>query len=343
MFIFKKTLFTLVGSVLIFSSFGSTGFAEPQLNLNSQIKLAANQKLIVNIPPNGWNPLTATDAELDYYAYPARPADPTELEKWKGIVSGQWEVPVMADKKRDKAVKQASDLSFSQSASDEDSSHVVNTSVNWAGWERGGSVSRVTGFWRQPVVSADASHRPAYASEWIGISNSSVIIQAGTDSNVNADNSGFYGIWWELIGTNQSEASHYLTNFAHNGGDTYYSDISYSSGTANFYIADSTSGATTSFKVTGITFTGSLDRAEWIVEKTAINGSVPANLANFNYVHFAQSQYGSASSLSYLSGSSSLTNVYKDNMVNTAGSNIIAQPGAINSTGDFDVTWYNYN
>lgn len=40
------------------------------------------------IPPPGFNPLTASDADLDQYAYPSRPVnDPEAYEVWKRYVS----------------------------------------------------------------------------------------------------------------------------------------------------------------------------------------------------------------------------------------------------------------
>jgi hypothetical protein len=40
----------------------------------------------VHAPPARWDPLTASDAELNYYNFPPRPTDPQELERWKSVV-----------------------------------------------------------------------------------------------------------------------------------------------------------------------------------------------------------------------------------------------------------------
>jgi hypothetical protein len=45
--------------------------------------------MIVHIPPSDFNPLTATDAELDYYNFPPRPKYPTDLNRWESVVSNK--------------------------------------------------------------------------------------------------------------------------------------------------------------------------------------------------------------------------------------------------------------
>jgi hypothetical protein len=46
----------------------------------------------VHVPPPGWNPLKATDEELNYYNFPPRPEDAELLKEWEKIVtSGHWE------------------------------------------------------------------------------------------------------------------------------------------------------------------------------------------------------------------------------------------------------------
>lgn len=70
------------------------------LNLTSQIeqaKLIRELGIVIHQPPDGWNPLTATDAELAYYNYPPRPQnDPAALEQWKQVVSGRWVRPIFS-------------------------------------------------------------------------------------------------------------------------------------------------------------------------------------------------------------------------------------------------------
>ena len=52
-------------------------------------------QIIINVPPENWNPVTATDEELQKYAYPPRPKDATALEEWKKVVGGKWVYPVI--------------------------------------------------------------------------------------------------------------------------------------------------------------------------------------------------------------------------------------------------------
>lgn|GEM_PF-4826067 len=50
--------------------------------------------LVIHAPPQGWNPVTATDSELEYYNFPPRPRNPDDLERWKSVVTNmQWVRP----------------------------------------------------------------------------------------------------------------------------------------------------------------------------------------------------------------------------------------------------------
>ncbi len=43
-----------------------------------------------HLPPEGWNPLTASEDELKYYKYPSKPVDSDKLKEWKKAVMGGW-------------------------------------------------------------------------------------------------------------------------------------------------------------------------------------------------------------------------------------------------------------
>lgn len=58
-----------------------------------------NKNAYVNFrePSKDWNPLNATDEELQFYGYPSRPKNKNDLEQWKKIVSCKWVKPEMRD------------------------------------------------------------------------------------------------------------------------------------------------------------------------------------------------------------------------------------------------------
>ena len=43
-----------------------------------------------HLPPESWNPLTASDDELKYYKYPPKPIESDKLIEWKKTVTGGW-------------------------------------------------------------------------------------------------------------------------------------------------------------------------------------------------------------------------------------------------------------
>lgn len=57
---------------------------------------AAPQAPVVEFraPPEGWNPVAASDSELDYYNFPPRPRNPEDLARWKSVVTNtKWVRP----------------------------------------------------------------------------------------------------------------------------------------------------------------------------------------------------------------------------------------------------------
>lgn len=72
----------VVGSVVIAGS-GSI-FAESTTNA-VQLEIAA-QGYYSAAPPTGFNPLTATNAELQQYGFPSRPTSPGALATWTAMM-----------------------------------------------------------------------------------------------------------------------------------------------------------------------------------------------------------------------------------------------------------------
>lgn len=62
-------------------------------NVTMTFLTQSDEEILAHLPPNGWDPFTATDEELVYYGYPARPNDVEQLNAWKVTVSGGWYDP----------------------------------------------------------------------------------------------------------------------------------------------------------------------------------------------------------------------------------------------------------
>jgi len=331
---FRKS--AIIFSILTIVLLGNTmAFAQ-----NDKVLGNEEHHVVINQPPAGWDPQTASDEELAKYAYPPRPKDAKEQVTWKANVKGKWFRPVF---QKTNIIRHTDQDQIQNSTS--------SSSYIWSGVvSHQTTQARITGFWRQPLATAISSNRPAYSSQWLGLGGryESVLIQAGTESDIFANSSGSYNVWYEIVGTNLIQNQINITNFSHSPGDTYYEDISFikgSPGSALFYIKDNSNNVVTSFTVSNINYNSDLTTSEWIFERPTIGGSIAPNLTkpDVGYVHFSQSTsastpYGSPVTLSGTASTTDYRSMKSSDLLRT-----LASPGSVNSTGDFDNTWYNYN
>jgi hypothetical protein len=233
-------------------------------------------------PPEGFDPIEATDRQLLVHGYPARPDEklhPELHEHWKQMVSRELTVvepqfAVRTDKRHGMRQSVAND-----------------TSTNWSGSvafaAKGDSATFVIGQWTVPDVVAPGSGS-FFCATWVGIDGdgSNDVLQAGTEQEIVS-----FGwitaratyAWWEWF----PEYEVQITNFPVSPGDVMYCAICVHSDTeAGFYLTNLTTGAATSFTKTapqGTTLTGNC--AEWIVETPTVNGQL-GHLARYGDVYF---------------------------------------------------------
>ncbi|MCH6470203.1 G1 family glutamic endopeptidase [Sinomonas terrae] len=159
-------------------------------------------------------------------------------------------------------------------------------SGNWSGYAASTSAPNYAqAEWTVPAVTENGSE-PAYSSIWPGIGGmdqTNELIQDGTEQDAAANGQTTY-FWFELYPIeNQME----ITNLVPNVGDDVATDIYWANGTADFTLCDYTQNTC----VTGSQSSPAPgNTAEWIVERTSINGTLP-DLANFNLVNFTNSYY----------------------------------------------------
>lgn len=130
------------------------------------------------VPPLVWNPLNATDAELEYYGYEPRPVKSLDLRQWESDAS---------------AYKSTDAVGLCVKA---DTSHAQYFSSIWSGLEgRVGSVTKMYATVNVPTHTNFCGASSVHAA-WVGIGGDGVsqLVQNGIDQD-----SGGSAAWYELI------------------------------------------------------------------------------------------------------------------------------------------------
>ena len=233
-------------------------------------------------PPSGFDPLAATDAELEQYGFPSRPDHPRLLTLYQRVFTRL--------KGRLKYIEPAFRISREASGDPRDRlpSASVYTGDNWSGGvvqpPPGKSFNQVLGQWVVPNAYP-MSGEVFLNSYWIGLdgftgSGAGEALQAGVDCFLFGTSSSLYPRHqW----TPSPKVA--ITNLVVGAGDLVMINISASPGagatTAKVSIANISSGAATSYvilappsqKLAG-------NSAEWIVEAD------PNHLADYGQIFF---------------------------------------------------------
>lgn len=197
------------------------------------------------VPPAGWSPLTASDADLARYGYPARPAGEDDLSAWNQDWATYKSTPTPS-----LCVVPASDPGSVFNSTD--------YSRNWGGYiseaASGNHYVAASGEYDQPAhLSTPCAGNKQ--SEWVGLGgyqrrsdNSAGLIQVGTGINT----SGPYA-WYEWVGLDSSGNSigipqHEITSLNINAGDHIHVSVFYatSNDQADFIVQNETTGTSQS-------------------------------------------------------------------------------------------------
>lgn len=231
-------------------------------------------------PAAGFDPLTATDAQLLANNLPARPADEAGFAIWKTFVLGQlkptaptcnlqststWNQPNGAGNGGPRSAAVAPMTTGS-------------CSPNWAGNQViGATYEDAYGTWKVPLgAGGNTDGHATDSSSWVGIGNGDSsgepLVQGGSRSAL--DRGQPYTLWWEVYPENSMQTV--LSNVHY--GDTIYVHIHFVAGLGQITLDDETYGwsHTYSYSKSGITPDGT---AEWIFERPSTGGYFP-ELAN---------------------------------------------------------------
>ncbi|MHB8262196.1 MAG: G1 family glutamic endopeptidase [Acidimicrobiales bacterium] len=214
------------------------------------------------VPPNGFDPLTATASQLQEYGFPPRPADPGGLAQWRSVWSHYRSTPTPDVW----TVPQGDGLGSSPSQNPV--ANIIRTvtngteiSENWSGWEAtppgespGGTAdpnpfTSVLAVFVQPPTPYTPCAQ-AWESEWVGLGgdySGAGLIQDGTTiqpSSIPGIGPSAY-TWYEYLNGHGSGPSEITTgSVTVKPGDDIYAYVSYSKTTkkASYLILDEMTG-----------------------------------------------------------------------------------------------------
>lgn len=191
-------------------------------------------------PPNGFNPLQATLAQLSAYGFPAKPSNPAALATWTT------------------AMEDAKTYVVPEQSISSGPNHVVYNN-HWAGYVVPSSgVYDVSATWVQPSYNEGLDLNPADASFWVGMggyyADSNGLVQAGADSGANnAGGSTQYEFWVEDAPLN----THWEAKPVIQPGDTLYVDVTYDGSTSQAFLENETANTYTTVTFNSPDYDGS--------------------------------------------------------------------------------------
>lgn len=226
-----------------------------------------------NAPSPGFDPSTASDAELQANGYPPRPRDPAELKLWhQAWDHTRYIAPRLAVDEQRPGQAAPNSQSVAPQTSSCTNATVQHVGGNWAGNGAlpGEDDIYSTMVWFVPTLSPSYSpDNTSTSATWTGLgtgaSNTQQLIQAGVESDwYGTPEYGYQGdgAWFEIYPYNLKEVP--FQNFAVYPGDEIWVQVSRSGLTGYFYVNDVTRGYSTN---TNETFPNGTDsEAQYIVE-----------------------------------------------------------------------------
>lgn len=312
------------------------------------IEGTTDEYFTIHQPPANFNPLKATDSELKYYGYPARPTDSSQLNDWEQLVSGKWVMPKFT-KTKDKP------HTISNKKADSNLENSINATSkytdNWSGYVYQSTAYGVRGCWEVPSISSD--YKQGTVSDWVGLggtTSTTPLVQMGTQEreiNGTVTNT----VWTEIVGGGYyTDLPQNVSGITINPGDqvyayVYLSDFPSSGCTVTFYFSNRTRGQNTSFfSKTFPNYADVATSAEWISERPDYGTSgipsydyypVTKDTAGSKQVDFWASQYCTTfggSTYTTLADTSSVYKYYTPT----------CSPTALSSNGTFYAKWISY-
>ncbi len=322
------------------------------------------------VPPAGFDPLTATDAQLAEYNFPSRPTSATGLEQWNAEMASYQGVPAPDFQYQTGSTATSEDASATTPSVRSDATDQTTdlTTENWAGWADGTgdatnghdvqSYRAVKATFVQPTMGDTSCLDPVFGS-WVGLgslyNDQETLIQDGSVPGGDAPESGCGSAdpncaWYEWVGPAGSiQIATFDPNLIIKPGDSVTPSVEITSDnpgtpdqTVLFTVMDDTSGEMASFSTTVNlgTDTG-LTSAEYITEKIGAEGS--PSLENYGSYQWSSAYAYDQSGNDYaIQSGPNPTKITMENIFGTG--DVLAYAGNLDSSGSgFTSTWANCN
>jgi hypothetical protein len=302
------------------SSCGITTF--PQASTNglaaggSTVNYTVNGDLVqILIPPAGFDPSTASAAQLDQYGFPPPPKDPDALAQWQAMMSN-WAGSAPAPPFLAETTGTADTIYFS----------------NWSGYMVTGPSGRFTQASTNYDEPTFGSSRCSTNSEvtWAGIGGpgGTAIGQDGTAHN-------FPGLanhqaWWEVVPDVKVTAINLTTAAGHN----FFASTRRITGGYQFFVEDMATNSSQALNVNTSSYSGV--SAEAIAERPTLDVGGLTNLSNFGTLTFTQS-LANGNGINTYNPSGIRHGVHMTSNGSSTGTPL-ADPSAIGSGGSFTDT-----
>jgi Peptidase A4 family len=300
-------LFQAASGAAVLAGFALTGDALAQSPHASALSQAPAESICTTCgrptgipaasPPAGFNPLTATDAQLDHYGFPPRPdpkSNPGAYAVWQTVVTAPVQRVIPRQQMTTLRNSPAVILSTSQNVrAPVTNSATGTTTPNWSGYGIIDSAnpfkaaqSTIYGVFMVPVAQQAAGACTGgwdYSAAWVGFDglNSKDLLQAGVEADAycsgGSTKADYYG-WYEWYPNLEVRVS----APGMEPGDLIYVYVwNTSPTTGHYYMQNMTQRKSSSLQFSapsGYQLQG--NSMEWIVERTQVGGKY-ATLTNY--------------------------------------------------------------
>jgi hypothetical protein len=316
-------------------------------------------------PPKGFDPLTASGADLARYGLPQRPDQTAQPERYAMWTRAMSALKTRADGVRPTGRFHGPAKLLPTSPSAQTVSNVPTTigSSNWSGivntnkltkWSNATSFDEIVSYWPVPVAippfgacALSGINPPFLMSQWNGIDgfNSGDVVQGGSEgysycSGTNPGASGYIG-WVEWYPSySELEITCGGSACPVGPGDVMYAVTYATAGTATqtVFLEDTTQQWHITASLSYVSGPGVIGNSEeQVIERPCCNGSNYYALNNYNYGWFSETFGFDGHGTEFYAGSQATT-TYNVQMYNDAGSQVISEvllQGSVGNAGKF--------
>jgi hypothetical protein len=298
------------------------------------------------VPPEGFNPVKASDEALATYGFPPRPTEATELAEWeknmslyKGTNEPQIaQTNIVFGENKENCMKYESSPILTDS-------YFTQYSSLWSGYYSDVSglnnkYTQVQTDYNHPTITGISGNSyNNVAGYWCGLGgkNSFKLVQAGTaDTGMQK-----HWAWYEYLSSIHYNPAVEITSLTINPGDSIHIYVAFSAALNhfNYYIANNTTGYSASSVITidaNEYYDGTT--AEWITEKAS------SSLPNFGSITMTNCK-----AILYTSSNwTNLNSMYGVEKIiltsnGTSTGTALCTPGSIYNYHSFTSTWNGYN